>query len=186
MSIKLIAFQGPSASGKSTLQNLLGLPKLVTWTSRLERDGEVDGKDYYFTSKEQMQRMFQAGELLEMTEYQDNYYGTSIESIRNIAVGDEPYSIVVEAEGAKKLKQLLKNKMLLIGVVANLEDCERRLELRNITEREVARRLFTYHKEMEQLSHCDKIILNSDENRDIAVFMIRSIKEGLVIYSGRV
>src|SRR4051794_9685260 len=128
MVIKLVAFQGPSASGKSTLQSVLGLPRVVTWTSRSKRDGEHNGKDYYFTTKERILEMFNRKELLEVTEYKGNYYGTSIESIQNIAESDNPSTIVVDVEGAKKLRKILKDKLLLIGIVASFEECSRRLE----------------------------------------------------------
>ncbi|WDF51123.1 guanylate kinase [Paenibacillus sp. KACC 21273] len=83
MSFSIVVFQGPSASGKSTLQARLGVPKIVTWTSRQPRAGEQDGVDYHFATREQIELMFRQGLMLEMSEYRNNLYGTSISSIED-------------------------------------------------------------------------------------------------------
>lgn len=179
MEINLVAFQGPSASGKSSLQHVLGLPRVITWTSRAKRIGEIDGVHYHFTDKERMLDMLNEEKLLEITEYQGNYYGTSIESILNIVKGAEQRSIVVDAEGAKKLKHLLNERLLLIGVAANFEECRRRLEKRKISQEDILQRLATFQTEIDQLSHCDIIMYNTDENLHKSELVIRSIKNEL-------
>lgn len=181
MSIKLVAFQGPSASGKSTLQQLLGVPKVVTWTSRMKRAGEINGKDYYFATQEQMLEMHKNGKLLEMTEYQNHYYGINYDSINEICGEDNPRSIVVDANGADELKKRLKNELLLIGVSAPIAECQNRLKKRNTAEEEIQRRLFSYHTEIEQLKKCNLIINNADEYQMAAELLIKWIKKGLGI-----
>ncbi|MMZ58541.1 Guanylate kinase [compost metagenome] len=180
MIVNLIAFQGPSGSGKSTLQGYLDIPRILTWTSRPKRYGEIEGRDYYFTSKENMIRMFKSNELLEMTKYKDNYYGTPLSSIQTLANGYELKSIIVDFEGAKKLKELLGNKLLLIGVAATFEECKERLLYRNSSSEELEQRLLTYKLEMDSLYHCDIIIRNSGENHYKSKLIIQSLKKGLV------
>ncbi|MGO4376505.1 guanylate kinase, partial [Paenibacillus sp. MCAF20] len=58
MNLSLVVLQGPSASGKSTIQSMLGLQRIVTWTSRSPRAGEVDGVDYFFKTEAEMQNLY--------------------------------------------------------------------------------------------------------------------------------
>jgi guanylate kinase len=78
---KLIVLTGPSGVGKGTLlRSLLKRhPELylsVSATTRQPRPGEIDGKHYYFVSRDKFEQMVTAGELLEWAEYAGNYYGT--------------------------------------------------------------------------------------------------------------
>ncbi|OAB34888.1 hypothetical protein PMSD_14110 [Paenibacillus macquariensis subsp. defensor] len=180
MSFKLIIFQGPSAAGKSTLQALLDLPKVVTWTSRASREGEVNGVDYHFVTKETMCEMFIGGDMLEMTEYQGNYYGTSIVAINQIMNAKQMNSVVMDAKGVKILKERFHDRILVIGVTADKEQCRLRLLSRNTDDKDVTRRLASYEEEVSTLSQCDLVIYNTEENREKAKRMISYIKRGLV------
>ena len=81
----LIVLSGPSGVGKSTvISKLLSERKdiyfSVSFTTRKPREGEVDGVNYNFVSREEFERMIEDGELLEYAEYVGNYYGTSLRS----------------------------------------------------------------------------------------------------------
>lgn len=179
MSFKLIVFQGPSGSGKSTLQAILGLPRIVTWTSRAPRPGEVDGQDYHFAAREQLEKMYEQQQMLEMAEYQGNYYGTSLEAIQSAADRPEPSAIVMEAGGAQRIKALLQDRALIVGVTASKEQCRERLKGRGTPETELERRLRTYEEEVGSLAHCDIVIHNSDGNRLKSEAIMKVIGQGL-------
>lgn len=175
----LVVFQGPSASGKSFLQAMLGLPRVVTWTSRLPRSGEQHGRDYFFSTKEHMADMLEQGLLLEMTEYQGQYYGTHMDTIKEIIRSGRVHSIVLDTAGVTKIKQLYADAIFVIGITADKEECRQRLMARALPDEEVDRRLQSYEAEREGLSGCDIIIHNSDDNREKAERMIRYLKEGM-------
>lgn len=179
MSTLLIIFQGPSASGKSTLQGKLGLEKLVTWTSREPRLHEIDGQDYFFVEKDYMVNMFNSGKMVEMTEYQGNYYGTSIDSIKETIKEKKPRSIILDANGSKVMKDLFFEEVLIVGVFAEREQCRQRLLNRDIDDGDLDLRMSTYDSEIEDLFQCDLIIRNTDENLLKAESIIKNIKEGL-------
>ncbi|MDP4096306.1 guanylate kinase [Paenibacillus sp. P96] len=180
MSFSLIVFQGPSASGKSTLQSLLGLPKVVTWTSRAPRPGEVNGRDYHFTTRAQLGEMFHSGLMIEMNEYKGNAYGTSVQSIRDIIEGGTPTSTVMEAKGAAAIKTMFPAQTLLVGVSVEKEQCRRRLQERGAAAEEIERRMADFEREMKELSQCDLIIRNSDDNLDKACSIIGILRQGLL------
>ncbi|MFB5675013.1 guanylate kinase [Paenibacillus terreus] len=180
MSITLIVFQGPSASGKSTLQSLLGLPRVVTWTSRAPRPGELSGRDYHFATRERLEEMFRSGLMIEMNEYKGNYYGTSVQSIRDIIEGGTPMSTVMEAQGAAAIKAMFPAQTLLVGVSVCREECRRRLQERGASAEELERRMAGFEREIEELSQCDLIIHNSDDRLEKASSIIEILRKGLL------
>ncbi|MFF2482842.1 guanylate kinase [Paenibacillus sp. NPDC058071] len=175
----LIVFQGPSASGKSSLQAMLGVPRVVTWTSRPPRSGEVQGQHYYFGTKAQMAVMLEKGELLEMTEYQGHYYGTHLDAIKEAVERGETRSIVLDANGVKKVREQFGQSILVIGVKADKAQCRDRLLKRASDEADATRRLASFDDEIEALVDCDLVIYNSDDNKEKSDLLIRYIKEGL-------
>lgn len=175
MSHRLVVLQGPSAAGKSTLQARLGLPRIVTWTSRPPREGEEHGRDYYFGSAAKLNEMYASGELLEITEYQGRIYGTSMASIAAAIQDVTPHSVVLDASGARKVKERYGDRVLLVGIYAEREQCARRLAQRGLPLEEQERRLATYEEEVRQLFACDLIIPNSDQRLSQAVSFIETI-----------
>ncbi|WP_337099407.1 guanylate kinase [Paenibacillus sp. YIM B09110] len=165
MNLSLVVLQGPSASGKSTIQSMLGLPRVVTWTSRSPRPGEVDGVDYFFKTEAEMQKLYEQGQMIEMTKYHENLYGTPTQLIEGIIRNSERRSVILDEAGAKRIKQLYSDKVLLFGVKAERHECARRLEARGHSPVEVNERLNSFEKEISALSHCDLVLNNTDENK---------------------
>lgn len=179
MPIRLVVLQGPSASGKSTLQDRLGLSRIVTWTSRPPRTGEIDGKDYFFGGRDKLQAMHDAGELLEMTEYQGNLYGTGLSTVERVVRGKVPHSVVLDASGAGKVKALYPERVLLVGIYAEKEQCRQRLAARGISPEEQIRRLAGYDSEVQELFRCDLIIPNTDNRLKKAESFMQWIRSTL-------
>jgi len=178
MRFSLIVFQGPSASGKSSLQAELGLPRLVTWTSRPARTGELDGRDYHFAARDQLLTMHREGRMLELAEYQGNLYGISLASIEALAVSGAR-SVILEASGTRTVKALYPDAVMAVGIFAEEDECRRRLAARQSAPEDISRRLATYADEIRQLSLCDLIVRNTDENRSKAAEIIRQLGAGL-------
>ncbi|TVX99759.1 guanylate kinase [Cohnella terricola] len=179
MSICLVVLQGPSASGKSTIQSRLGLPRIVTWTSRSPREGESDGVDYHFKSRSEMERLYELGQMLEMTEYHGNLYGTPLKLIEETVRDSEMKSMILDGAGSRKVKAMFRDNVLLIGIKASKEDCEKRLSLRGHGFEEIRTRLSSFDREIAELSHCDVILNNTDDNKGKIDMLTDFIREGL-------
>ncbi|MFB6471256.1 guanylate kinase [Paenibacillus glucanolyticus] len=179
MSILLVVLQGPSASGKSTIQSNLGLPRIVTWTSRLPREGEIDGIDYFFKTKDEMQKLYEQGQMIEMTEYHGSFYGTPTRLIEETFHKSERKSIILDEAGAKRIKQLFTDKILLLGIKAERHECARRLKVRGHSTSDVNSRLGSFQAEIDALSHCDLVLNNTDGNRGKIDQIVRYLREGL-------
>jgi len=175
----LVIFQGPSASGKTTLQARLGVPRVVTWTSRPPRPGERDGVDYVFSTREEMAEKEGHGLFLEMTTYNGERYGSSLETIRRAIAGRELGTVILDAPGAAKLKALYPDRVLLVGVYAEREDCRRRLAARGLAEKELQSRLAGYDEELRALIQSDLTINNSDAFRCSAEAVVDYLRAGL-------
>lgn len=103
---KLITITGPSGSGKSTIADILvnkyNLKKAISYTSRPMRPNEQHGKDYYFTTKDEIQEMYSAGRLAEYTEYNGNLYGLHIDELSRSDI------VIVDPNGLRNLLKLNK------------------------------------------------------------------------------
>ncbi len=158
----IIVFMGPSGSGKSKLQRLFGYKSVVTWTSREPRPGEVDGKDYHFTNKDNILNMYKEGLLIEYTEYNGNIYGTGINSIKKLINTNSLGSIVLDANGVRKIKNMFTEKVLIIGVIAPYEECKDHLINRD--DKYIEKRLASYSEEINSVIELSDIVINNAES----------------------
>lgn len=106
---RVFVVSGPSGVGKNTLVARVVEQEVavraVTATSRAPRPGEVDGRDYYFTSEAQFEQWLREGRLLEHTRYCGHYYGTPAFSVNRATESGVPVLLVIEVDGAQQLKE---------------------------------------------------------------------------------
>jgi len=176
--INIIAIMGPSGVGKSSLQERLGLKKIVTWTTREKRPGEIDGVHYNFIQKETLEKMHAEGKMLEYTQYKGYFYGSDIDSINEKIENNKIASIVLDANGIRKLKEKFPDRVLVLGIMASKDNCRENMVTRG--ECAIENRLHAYEveiKEMMELS--DLIINNSRLNWNRSNEIIKIIKYGI-------
>ena len=108
MNKHIVTLTGPSCSGKSTLARMLvgeGFGELVSTTTRTPRDGEVEGKDYYFVAKSTFKRLQAQGAFVETVEFAGNCYGVSVKEVERVFAQGKPVVIVVEPDGAAQIRR---------------------------------------------------------------------------------
>lgn len=139
----LIVFSAPSGAGKDTILSEVlkkdpTIKQSISSTTRAVRDGEIDGKDYFFTSKEDFMEMISNNELLEYVQYCDNYYGTPKKMVEKWL--DEGYNVVlkIEVKGAEMVRSRCKDAVGVFVLPPSMKVLEERLLNRN-TEDECAR-----------------------------------------------
>uniref|UniRef100_A0A6P6XXI0 guanylate kinase n=1 Tax=Dermatophagoides pteronyssinus TaxID=6956 RepID=A0A6P6XXI0_DERPT len=168
----LVVF-GPSGVGKgSTIRRArerfgAAVALSISHTTRAPREGEAHGVDYYFVSKPEFERMLAAGELVEHTRYNDNYYGTSVAELQRLAQAPGAVPIVeVEVEGVQKLQQLPDlGAFYLVMKPPRVEVLRARLRLRGTeTEAEIERRCARAREELALYERChvDYTLVNDD------------------------
>ncbi|MCD2106752.1 MULTISPECIES: guanylate kinase [Rhodococcus] len=170
---RLVVLAGPSAVGKSSVVRELRtrLPELVfsvSATTRDPRPGEVDGKDYRFTSREEFQRMIDSGELLEWAEIHGGLQrsGTPAVPIEEALEAGKPVLVEVDLAGARAVRKAMPEALLVFMAPPSWDVLVQRLTGRGTeTEDVVARRLETARVELAAQDEFDTVIVNEDVSR---------------------
>lgn len=171
--LRPICFCGPSGSGKSTLLNRLmsEYPHLfafsVSHTTRKPRPGEVDGKNYHFTDRDQMLNGINANEFLEHTEFSGNIYGTSKKAIRDVLVSGRICALDVDIQGVISVKKTDLNAIYFFIQPPSIEILEKRLRSRGTeTEESLEKRLSLAQRDLNMIMNekdmFDFVIVNDD------------------------
>ncbi len=162
---------GFSGSGKGTLVNALleryDCYKLsVSATTRAPREGETDGKEYYFKTTEEFEAMIRDGALLEHARYVNHYYGTPKEYVfRNLEAGNDVL-LEIEIQGALNIRKQFPEAVLIFITTPSAEELKRRLIGRGTEDMEtIARRLSRAKEEAESMDSYDYIVINDEIER---------------------
>jgi guanylate kinase len=159
---------GPSGAGKGTLiQHLLGrVPELevaISATTRLQRPGEEDGREYWFLTDAEFARRVAAGEFLEHVTYvSGKRYGTLRSELDRIAQAGRVPVLELETEGALKVKEEVPGAVTVF-ITAPIPELERRLRERaSESEGEIGERIGLARRQLEQADEFDHVVLNDD------------------------
>jgi guanylate kinase len=168
MSIVFIV-SAPSGSGKSTLVNELlkmvhGLDFSISYTTRLPRGSEKDGKEYFFISESEFKSMIAAGEFLEYAKVfgtDGDYYGTARSFLRESKERGHDLLLDIDVQGAAQVKDKLPDAVSIFILPPDRDRLEWRLRHRGLDREEVIRRrLDTARREIENYSKYDYILVN--------------------------
>jgi guanylate kinase len=165
---KLIVLTGPSGVGKGTLlRSLLKRhPELylsVSVTTRQPRPSEVDGKHYYFVSRDKFEQMVTAGELLEWAEYAGNYYGTPRLAVEQKIQLGQSVILEIEVVGARKIHKTFPTALRIFILPPTLAELEQRIRGRGQdSEDAIARRLSCAKAEIDAADEFDLQIVNDN------------------------
>ncbi len=156
----------PSGSGKSTLVNELlksvrDLDFSISYTTRAPRGSETDGKQYYFVSRPEFEKMIGAGEFLEHAEVFGNYYGTARRFLREAEEKGHDLLLDIDVQGAAQIQQKLPDAISIFILPPDRKTLEVRLRKRSEDREEVIqRRLITASREIQNYDRYNYILVN--------------------------
>lgn len=165
---QLMVVTGPSGVGKGTLVRALlaRYPQIhlsISATTRAPRQGEVNGKDYYFVSEQDFQALIQQEQLLEWAEYAGNYYGTLRRSVEDHIDKGNTVLLEIEVVGATAIHQTFPDAIRIFILPPSEAELARRLQGRGLdSEKAIARRLAKAREEIALSGEFDYTIVNDD------------------------
>lgn len=163
---KLLVITGPSGVGKGTIVKhlLANYPQLfisISATTRSPRQGEINGKDYFFLSPQQFQTMIAHGDLLEWAEYSGNYYGTPKQPVIEQIEQGKTVILEIEVLGARQIKQTFPTATRIFILPPSEQELENRLRGRGTdSETAILKRLEQAKFELSTASEFDYQIVN--------------------------
>lgn len=164
----LVVVSGPAGVGKGTLckaymKKFDDMKLSVSNTTRLPRDGERDGVEYNFTTKENFLKMIENDELLEYVNVFENYYGTSKKWVQEQLDMGNDIILEIDIVGAMNVKKTYDNALLLFIIPPSYEVLEKRLRNRNTdSDDQIRQRLERMEEEIKIMKDYDYFVVNDD------------------------
>lgn len=167
----LVVISAPSGTGKDALIECLSqkapdIFKSISATTREMRVGEKEGVDYYFTTKENFEKLIADEEVVEYTKYCNNYYGSPKAPIMENLEKGRDVVLKIEVEGAMNIRRMFPDSVLIFVLPPSIEELKKRLDKRG-TEDEctIEKRMKRARTEVTYAGEYDYLVVNDDLSR---------------------
>jgi guanylate kinase len=177
----IVVLSGPSGVGKDAILERMAELKypyhfVITATTRKPRPGELDGVNHYFVDRKRFQELIDSNELLEHAEVYGNMYGVPKQQVRDALADGRHVMIRVDVQGAARIRQLVKDALLIFIMPPDLKSLQSRLEDRGVDALEaITERRSKAIDEMNDAEWFDVSIVNHDDQLDEAVHEVINV-----------
>jgi len=176
----LIVLSGPSGVGKGTVRKKIfsqldtSFEYSISMTTRKPREGEIDGVDYFFKSREEFEELIAQEKLLEYAEFVGNYYGTPVDYVRETLDKGKDVFLEIEVQGARQIRKKFPEGLFIFLMPPSLSELKNRIETRGTeTEEMINNRLNVAKEEIEMMNLYDYVVEN--DQIDLACERIKAI-----------
>jgi len=175
----LFILSGPSGVGKGTVlaelfKTFTGVNYSVSATTRKPREGEIDGRDYFFVSEEEFTKMRANNEFIESARVHGHYYGTPQKYVDDCLQNDKDIILEIDIQGAEQVRGKYPDAIYIFLVPPSFHELENRLDKRGSEDQKSKKlRLKNARDEMKQIVKYDYIVVN--DNLQHAVSKIENI-----------
>jgi guanylate kinase len=177
----VVVLSGPSGVGKDAILERMANQHypyhfVITATTRAPRPGEVDGVNHFFVNRTRFQELIDTDELLEHAEVYGNMYGVPKQQVRDALAADKHVMIRVDVQGAARIRELLKDALLIFIKPPTLQSLQERLEDRGVDALEaITERRSRAIDEIGDAEWFDFSVVNHDDQLDDAVREVISV-----------
>lgn len=178
----LIVLSGPSGVGKGTVRKEIfddpttSYKYSISMTTRQMREGEVNGVDYFFKTKEEFEALIQEDQFIEYAEYVGSYYGTPVQYVKDTMAEGHDVFLEIEVEGAKQVRKKFPDALFIFLAPPSLDHLKERLIGRGTeTDEKIQSRVNEARKEVEMMNLYDYVVVNDEVH--LAKERIQSIVE---------
>lgn len=173
--VLLLVVSAPSGCGKGTILGEIlkddSFYYSISATTRAPREGEQDGVNYHFITKEEFEQRIAQGGMLEYAQYCGNYYGTPKKEVEQMRDAGRDVILEIEVEGAMKVRALCPDAVFLFIAPPSVEELRRRLNKRGTEAAEVIEeRVSQASRELSYANRYDYIIVNGELEKAIQDF----------------
>lgn len=171
---RIFIISAPSGCGKTTLckrllKTGLGLNRSVSMTTRPRRPGEINGKDYYFVSKNNFQKRIKQNGFLEWTRTYGWYYGTPKETVTDLLGRGKDVLLSIDVKGAMNVKRLYRGAVLIFIAPPSIKELKERLTRRNLDDKkEIKKRLGIAKRELSYVERYDYCVTNDSISKAVS------------------
>ena len=164
----LIVLSGFSGAGKGTLVKELmktydNYALSISMTTRKPREGEVHGREYFFTERESFEEKIAQNGLIEYAEYCGNYYGTPRDYVEEMLAAGRDVLLEIEIQGMHKVKKMFPDMLTLFVTPPSIAELEKRLRGRGTeTEEVIRKRLARAAEEANGMEDYEYLVVNDD------------------------
>lgn len=165
----LIIISGTTCAGKGTVIDRLlerneNLALSISYTSRPKRDGETNGKEYFFVSKEEFERKIRDDEMLEYEfVHQSNYYGTPKKEVKELLDSGKDVILEIEVKGAQHIKEMFPETVLIFIMAPSMEEVKKRIKARGQESNEqIIKRFQTAYQEINEIPKYNYLVVNDE------------------------
>lgn len=179
----LVVLSGPSGVGKGTVRKALfkipghNFVYSTSMTTRAPREGEIEGQDYYFVSREEFEQRIKEGKFLEYAEFVGNYYGTPLDKVEEQLEQGKEVILEIEVQGAQQVRQKMVDAVSIFIVPPTKETLYNRLLARGTEDKEeIEKRVAKADREFKLAHKYDYIVVNDtvENAADRIVAIIRA------------
>src|SRR5699024_1331314 len=165
----LIVLSGPSGVGKGTVRKAIfdhpetNFKYSISMTTRDKREGEVDGVDYFFKSKEEFETLIEQDKFIEYAKYVGNFYGNPVDYVKDTIADGHDVFLEIEVEGAKQVREKFPDALFIFLAPPTLAQLEERLIGRGTDSQEVIdHRIKEARRELSLMNLYDYVVINDD------------------------
>ena len=165
----LIVLSGPSGVGKGTVRKAVfsqentSFEYSISMTTRSPREGEIDGVDYFFKTKEEFEGLIQQGKLLEYAEFVGNYYGTPVDYVRETLDRGKDVFLEIEVQGARQVREKFPDGLFIFLAPPSLSELKSRIVTRGTESDHIINNRLNVAREEIEMMHLYDYVVENDE-----------------------